>query len=103
MNIIEYDTVKSIYQNIQIILSTPKGCDPHRPTFGSNLWQFVDKPLTAITRGKIKAEIVDALQIWEPRIEVEEVFLTKEYSSFKITIKYKINEDESVETQEIVI
>ncbi|HAH9251979.1 TPA: baseplate protein, partial [Escherichia coli] len=31
-----------IRQSIQIILRTPRGSDPHRPEFGSNLHLYID-------------------------------------------------------------
>jgi phage baseplate assembly protein W len=103
MQVIERDTIKSIIQNINIILTTPKGSDPHRPLFGSNIWQFIDQPLTVITRGRIKAEIIEAIETWEPRVEIEEVYLQRDYSSLCIIIKYKIKETETIQTQEITL
>jgi len=103
MNLIERDTIKSINQNISIILTTPKGSDPHRPLFGSNIWQFIDKPLTAITKGRLKKEIVDAISLWEPRVEVEEINLKKEYTNIKITFKYRIKDTEEINTEEITV
>jgi phage baseplate assembly protein W len=103
MQVVERNTIKSIIQNINIILTTPKGSDPHRPLFGSNLWQFIDQPLTVITRGRIKAEIIEAIETWEPRVEIEEVYLQRDYSSLRIIIKYKIKETETIQTQEITL
>jgi len=103
MQVIQRDTLKSVAQNIVIILTTPKGSDPHRPLFGSELWQFLDKPLTAITKGKIKAEIVEAIHTWEPRVILEEVSLKKEQAGLKVLIKYRIEETESVQTEEIIL
>lgn len=34
-----------IHQAIHIILRTPRGSDPHRPLFGSNLWRYIDYPI----------------------------------------------------------
>jgi len=103
MNLIERDTIKSINQNISLILTTPKGSDPHRPLFGSDLWQFLDQPLTVLTKGRIKAEIIDAISTWEPRVEIEEVDLRKETAGLKITIKYKIKEDETIQIEEVIL
>ena len=38
-----------IAQAIDIILTTPRGSDPHRPTFGADLLQFIDQPEIAAT------------------------------------------------------
>ena len=44
MTVIERDAVKSVLQNIRVILTTPKGSDVHRPEFGSELYRFIDQP-----------------------------------------------------------
>ena len=33
--------VEDINQCIATIINTPKGSDPHRPTFGSNIYKYV--------------------------------------------------------------
>lgn len=97
-SIIENNIIISIQQNIRLILTTPKGSDIHRPDFGSNLWQFIDQPLTAITKGRIKAEIIDAIETWEPRVEIIEVDLKKEYSSLTVKITFKIKDTEETQS-----
>ena len=37
--------VNDINQCIAIILETPKGSDPHRPDFGSDILKYVDYPI----------------------------------------------------------
>jgi len=64
-----------VSQCIYIILESPKGSDPHRPTFGSNLHLYVDYPIDA-ARPHIVREVVDALRQWEPRIKVMRVFVS---------------------------
>jgi phage baseplate assembly protein W len=79
-------------QNVKIILSTIKGSDIHRPTFGSNLYLFIDQPMTAITRGKIMAEIADAIEEWEPRVKIRNVALNKDYERLLISIELEIKD-----------
>ena len=69
--------VADINQCIYIILTTPKGSDPHRPTFGSELHLYLDYPIDS-ARPHFVREVVDALAIWEPRIKVMRVPVTKE-------------------------
>jgi phage baseplate assembly protein W len=64
-----------INQCISIILTTPKGSDYLRPTFGCDLWQFLDSPLT-LAVPHIVREVTEALTIWEPRINVLTVTAT---------------------------
>lgn len=36
-------------QAIKIILTTPFGSDPHRPTFASDIWAYIDYPIPRAT------------------------------------------------------
>lgn len=98
-SLVERDTLKSVLQNIKLILSTPKGSDVHRPEFGSDIWQFIDKPLNVLTIGKIKAEITDAIETWEPRAKVKEVQVIRDYPQAQAKIRLVLEvEDRQVET-----
>ncbi len=39
------EDLDDIDQCIRIILMTRKGSDPHRPEFGSDIWQYIDAPV----------------------------------------------------------
>ena len=64
--------IADVDQCVRIILTTPKGADPLRPTFGADLWQFVDTPIN-LARPGIVREIMEALLLWEPRIDLIKV------------------------------
>lgn len=98
-SLVERDTVKSILQNIRLILTTVQGSDIHRPDFGSRLYLFIDKPLNAITIGKIKVEIKDAILKWEQRVEIEDIALKKDYINAKLNIQMKLR---IKETEEVI-
>lgn len=61
-----------VEQCIRIILTTPKGADPLRPTFGSDLWQYIDYPLDAAVPAIVR-EATEAIRLWEPRIALSSV------------------------------
>jgi uncharacterized protein len=61
--------IADINQCIGVILATPKGSDPLRPTFACDLWRWIDAPIT-VARARLVKEIVEALTIWEPRVRV---------------------------------
>lgn len=58
-----------IEQCLDIIITTRKGSVPHRPLFGCDAWLHLDKPFQ-LARPLIIREAVDALEMWEPRIDV---------------------------------
>lgn len=64
-----------INQSIALVLATRKGSDPFRPTFGSDIWQYVDQPIT--TAGPAIARAIrEAVTLWVPRATIQEVSFT---------------------------
>jgi phage baseplate assembly protein W len=64
-----------VSQCIGIILTTPQGSDPLRPTFGVDLWRYVDVPLD-LAAPSIVREVTEAITRWEPRVQVLAVSVT---------------------------
>ncbi len=58
-----------IDQCIGIIVTSRKGSDPHRPLFGCDAWLWVDAPANVAIPNTTR-EVVDALTLWEPRVEI---------------------------------
>lgn len=56
-------------QAIKIILTTPFGSDPHRPTFASDIWTYIDYPVPRATPNVVR-EAVTAIERWEPRVDL---------------------------------
>lgn len=84
-------------QCIQIILTTPQGSDPLRPTFATNLWQFIDYPINAAIPA-IVGEVTRAISLWEPRIRVITVTAApvtntsgQPGSQLKISVTWQLN------------
>lgn len=67
--------IADIEQCIRIILETPRGSVPHRPLFGSLVYQHIDAPINE-ARPHVVREVFEALRAWEPRITVIKVALT---------------------------
>lgn len=64
--------LRDIDQAIRIILVTPKGSDPHRPEFGSDLHLYLDWP-THQVRSDLVRETIEAIRRWETRVSVVRV------------------------------
>ena len=64
---------QDIDQAIELILSTAPGERPMRPEFGCGVHDFVFDTIDAATVGRLETEIRNALDRWEPRIEVQRV------------------------------
>ncbi|MCC6960479.1 MAG: GPW/gp25 family protein [Dehalococcoidia bacterium] len=65
-----------IEESITIILGTSPGERVMRPTFGCRIHELVFSPNTAETVGLARRYVEEALGMWEPRIDVNEVVVT---------------------------
>ena len=61
-----------IDQAIGVILTTPRGSDPMRPLFGSDIHKYIDRPLPWAVPHVIR-ESWEAVAAWEKRVEVVRV------------------------------
>jgi uncharacterized protein len=62
-----------IEQAIKIILGTIPGERVMRPTFGCRAWELVFAPINASTCKLLEHYVREALEFWEPRIELRSV------------------------------
>jgi len=65
--------VEDIEESIRLIVGTAPGERRMRPRFGCNIAEYVFSPMDGTNSGIIRYWITDALQFWEPRIEVKDV------------------------------
>lgn len=93
--------IDDIKQCIFVILNTPKGSDPLRPDFASDLHLYIDMPINA-ARPYIVREATEALRRWEPRIEVIKVLVSLgEMAQLLVTIEWQFSQgaEEVITTQ----
>jgi len=83
---------------IRMILSTVPGERVMRPDFGCSMWEQLFAPLTATTLGLIEQAVREALERWEPRIELEAVDAVGEQSTgtVHITVAYRVKSTNDV-------
>jgi phage baseplate assembly protein W len=85
----EYE--EDIKEAIWIILSTSKGERVMRHDFGCGIYDFVFAPINTATIGMIEASVREALTLWEPRIELENVSVDNvEEGKLLISIDYRV-------------
>lgn len=75
---------EDINQCIAIILTTRKCSVPHRPTFGSDIYKYVDYPVNEAVPNIVR-EATDAITLWETRINLKSVSV--EINNTQITVK----------------
>lgn len=78
-----------IKQCVYIILMTQKLTDPLREDFGCGAFDYVDMPVNKAIPNIIKS-ILDALEVYEKRIENVTVKSKINISEIEFTINYKI-------------
>ena len=84
------ENLDDLNQAIQVILRTPKGSDPLRPEFGSDLHLYLDSPIHR-ARPHVVRESVEAIRRWEPRVAVERVeFYLVEVSHAAIRVVWRL-------------
>lgn len=67
---------EDIAQSIYLLIATIPGSDPLRPTFGSGVYRYLDRPLQEVAP-RIVYEVTEAIGRWEPRIEVTGCTVTR--------------------------
>ena len=67
---------REIEESIRIILGTARGERAMRPEFGCRIHDQVFGPANASTAGQVAADVREALERWEPRIDVVDVLVT---------------------------
>ncbi|MCC5632301.1 GPW/gp25 family protein [Nostoc sphaeroides] len=64
---------QKVKESIWIILRTGVGERVYRPNFGSRLSELAFAPMNSETLLEIRIYVLEALEVWEPRIIVDEV------------------------------
>jgi len=89
--------VDDVDQCIAIILTTPKGSDVLRPTFGTDLWKYIDAPISQAGPAVVR-EVTQSITQWEPRVKVLSVtttplagIATQPGAHLEITVAWQLN------------
>ncbi len=83
----------AVSQSIEIILGTSPGERQMRHEFGCGIYELVGEANTAALRGMVRQKVRDALERWEPRIDVLDVRVEspeEQRNRLNIWIDYRI-------------
>jgi phage baseplate assembly protein W len=84
---------REIEQAIRLILGTACGERPMRPEFGCRVHDHVFGPATSTTAGQIAFDVREALERWEPRIDVRGVavdFAAVDTGAVQVDVSYTL-------------
>jgi phage baseplate assembly protein W len=85
--------VRDIEQAIEIIIRTAPGERPMRPEFGCRIQDHLFSPVNQATAAAIAFDVRRALELWEPRIDVDSVRVTadnEDQGTFYIDVGYQV-------------
>lgn len=84
--------VADIKSSLEILFSTALGERIMRPEFGSDLTALVYEPMNSATEAYIRTIVEQAITLYEPRIELEELRLDKDHEAgtFTLSVDYYI-------------
>lgn len=91
----------SVRQSIEVILLTRPGEMLMHPEFGAGLQDYVHEENTLVTRRRIHDRIVEALERWETRLELERVEVLEDAvapSHLRIEIAYRLRRTGAAQT-----
>ena len=91
-----------INQCIAIILSTRKGSVPHRPTFGSEIYKYIDYPVNEAIPN-ISRESIDAITLWETRITVNSVEIEIDKTNVIVKVEWTLKESNTTGRTEVIL
>jgi phage baseplate assembly protein W len=85
---------KDVREAIWLILGTKLGERVYRPDFGSRLSELVFAPINTRTLFLIRLYVQEALETWEPRIDLQEIEVTPDpiIGRVDINIFYRLKE-----------
>ena len=89
INLAPKTLLEEIIQNINTILLTPKGSVPLDRDFGTS-WAFLDRP-TPIAQSMIVADVLDAIEGYEPRVEILEITFFTDDKTGKVTPRLEVS------------
>ncbi|MEM1307964.1 MAG: GPW/gp25 family protein [Cyanobacteria bacterium P01_D01_bin.71] len=92
----------NLEESIRIILGTKLGERVYRPNFGSRLSEMVFEPMNTQTLLMIRLHVQEALEIWEPRIDLIEVITEPDLSTGKVNINILYQPRDSYDSRSMV-
>ncbi len=89
---------REIEEAMRIVLATSPGERPRRPKFGCAIHEHIFDVVTPELIGALEFKVAEALELWEPRITVNNVLVAPDVddaSLVYIDISYSINDSNS--------
>ena len=67
--------IEELERSMTVVISTAPGERPFRPRFGCRIWELMFEPINEATMGLMEMYVEEALRMWEPRVDVEQILV----------------------------
>lgn len=67
--------IEELERSMSVVISTAPGERPFRPRFGCRIWELMFEPINEATMGLMEMYVEEALRMWEPRVDIEQVLV----------------------------
>jgi uncharacterized protein len=92
----------NLEESIRIILRTRLGERVYRPNFGSRLSEMLFEPMNSQTLLRIRLYVEEALEMWEPRIILNEVVTIPNQDDGRVDIEIIYTPHDSYDSRSFV-
>jgi phage baseplate assembly protein W len=67
--------IEELERSMTVVISTAPGERPFRPKFGCRIWELMFEPINEATMGLMEMYVEEALRMWEPRVDVDQILV----------------------------
>lgn len=67
--------IEELERSMTVVISTAPGERPFRPRFGCRIWELMFEPINEATMGLMEMYVEEALRMWEPRVDIEQILV----------------------------
>lgn len=86
---------EELERSMTVVLSTAPGERAFRPTFGCRIWELMFEPVNTSTMGLIEMYVTEALELWEPRVDIDSVVVVPDddvQGAVRVFVEYTVRQ-----------
>jgi phage baseplate assembly protein W len=97
--------VDAIYNSIENIVLTTQGERRMLPAFASNIKTLLFEPIDETSARLIAESLLDAIRVWEPRINITGFDIEPRYDEnvYKCRLKFTIQNSDNIEAVDFIL
>ncbi|MEN0061704.1 MAG: GPW/gp25 family protein [Myxococcota bacterium] len=95
---------RNIQESITVILGTKPGERQRMPEFGCRIHELMFAPNTSVTGTLVARHVRDALERWEPRIDIVQIDSEPDSSGvMRVSVSYRIKSNQQLQELDLLI